>query len=173
MLNLRETEDMSDGSTLDRSTIDSLPLKAVVLPIEPGHGNVHDMEDYNNRCRVGVTDFPMRIRPWPDPPNSFDLIMAKLDKLDDTMMQILDFLTTPSITIEPVRKPLVSALSGRQRAYLRMWVEKGDAMWHIALQHGVSSSSVQRSLAAAAKKLGYLTTADLRKAIASGELRLE
>ena len=131
------------------------------------------MEDYNNRCRVGVTDFPMRIRPWPDPPNSFDLIMAKLDKLDDTMMQILDFLTTPSITIEPVRKPLVSALSGRQRAYLRMWVEKGDAMWHIALQHGVSSSSVQRSLAAAAKKLGYLTTADLRKAIASGELRLE
>ena len=89
------------------------------------------------------------------------------------MMQILDFLTTPTITIEAARTPLISALSDKQRTYLRMWVEKGDTMWHIALQHGVSSSSVQRSLAAAAKKLGYLTTNDLRKAVVSGELRLE
>lgn len=115
----------------------------------------------------------MRLKPWPAPPNPLDLIMTKLDKLEDSMTQILDFLTTPTVTIEPVRKPLISALRGRQREYLRLWVKEGKTLSDIAHRHGVSSSSVQRSLAAAAKKLGYLTTAELRKAVTSGELKLD
>ena len=157
------------GSPLDEPTSSLLPLRAAVLTIGPGNPAARETYD----ARIRVSDLPLRIKPWPEPPNPLDLIMAKLDKLEDTITQILDFLTTPTLTIEPVRKPLSSALTTNQRRYLRYWARDGLTLQEIAVDLEVSSSSVQRSLAAAAKKLGYLTTAELRKAVTSGELQLD
>ena len=149
------------GSPLDE------PILAPLM-IGPGPSALrHDV-------RLEIEAPPLRLKPWPAPPNPLDLIMAKLDKLEDTMTQILDFLTTPTaVIVEPTRQPLSSALTAVQRRYLRYWARDGMTLQGIAAGLGVSSSSVQRSLAAAAKKMGYLTTAEMRNAVSSGALSLE
>lgn len=148
------------GSPLDRPII-------APLVVGPGPSSLRE------GIHIEIEKPALRLKPWSQPPNLVDTILSKLDKLEDTLIQILDFLTTPTVTIEPVRKPLSSALTTNQRRYLRYWARDGLTLQEIAADLEVSSSSVQRSLAAAAKKLGYLTTAELRNAVTSGELQLD
>ena len=151
------------GSPLDRPII-------APLVVGPGPSSLRgDMP-----LEIERPALRLRLKPWSEPPNLVDTILSKLDKLEDAMTQILDFLTTPTaVIVEPTRQPLSSALTANQRRYLRYWARDGMTLQEIAAGLGVSSSSVQRSLAAAAKKMGYLTTAEMRNAVSSGALSLE